>query len=498
MIDVNKRKAIYSLHQNGIGRRAIARQLQVSVNTVCTIIQQKGEMPNSLRSDTINLDLELLRSVYNKCDGYLQRVHEILTEEEEIAIAYSTLTKKVRELGLGRSKKERCDQVPDKPGEEMQHDTSEYIVKLDNKRTRVIASIIYLRYSKLRYLKFYRSFNRFKMKCFIHEALSYWEYVAYNCIIDNTNLARLRGTGKNAIIVPEMKEFAMQYGFQFICHEVKHSNRKAGNEKSFDTVTTNFFPGRKFTNLKDLNMQAFDWATVRMLKRPVAKSKLIPAKAFEYEKSYLNKIPTYITPPYLTYERKIDQYGYISFEGNYYWIPGTSRHDVKILRYCSKIEIYYKREKLISYELPCDEVKNKKYSPTGEPKPKYRPQFRKKPTTDEEKNLRALSSEVDEYLKFALTMKGRAKHNFIRQLYALHKKVTKLLFIKAVKRALKYRITEITTIERIIELLFRNEYYEMPSPTHNNEYCNREAYIEGRFTDNVDLSIYDKRMEEDG
>jgi hypothetical protein len=51
-----------------------------------------------------------------------------------------------------------------------------------------------------------------------------------------------------------MEEFASRYGFQFVCHEVKHSDRKAGNERSFFTVETNFFPGRTFESLEDLNV----------------------------------------------------------------------------------------------------------------------------------------------------------------------------------------------------------------------------------------------------
>jgi hypothetical protein len=63
--------------------------------------------------------------------------------------------------------------------------------------------ILYLRYSKRRYLKFYR----FQMKCFLHEALTCWGYAPRQCIIDNTNLARLRGTGAQAVIVPEMESW---------------------------------------------------------------------------------------------------------------------------------------------------------------------------------------------------------------------------------------------------------------------------------------------------
>ena len=82
-----------------------------------------------------------------------------------------------------------------------------------------------------------------------------------------------------------MEGFSKQYGFQFRCHEKGHANRKAGEERSFYTVETNFFPGRSFQSLEDLNRQAFQWATVRMYHRPVAKSGLIPAKAFEHERT---------------------------------------------------------------------------------------------------------------------------------------------------------------------------------------------------------------------
>ena len=130
-------------------------------------------------------------------------------------------------------------------------------------------------------------FNRFRMKCFLHEGLMFWGHAAPVCIIDNTNLARLRGTGKHAIMVPEMEVFANQYGFRFICHEKNHANRKAGEERSFWTVETNFFPGRRFESLEDMNQQAFQWATVRLEHRPVAKTRLIPAQAFEHERPYL-------------------------------------------------------------------------------------------------------------------------------------------------------------------------------------------------------------------
>jgi len=489
MIDVSKCKSIFCLYNEGMGIREISRRLRVSINTVSKIINQKGEPLNTIRRDKIDVDPELLRSLYTKCDGYVQRIHEILADEG-ILIGYSTLTRNIRELNLGQPKNGRCDQVPDEPGAEMQHDTSPYIKKIGTYRVKIIASLIYMRYAKVRYLKFYRSFNRFAMKCFIHEALSFWGYSASACIIDNTNLARLKGTGKNAVMAPEMKQFARQYGFEFICHEIRHSNRKAGNERSFYTVETNFFPGRSFETLEDMNRQAFEWATIRMPNRPVSKTKLIPAKAFEYEQSFLKKISAYITPPYLVHERGTDQYGYAALNGNFYWVPGKTRFDVKVLQFCDHVEIYHKRKKLAEYQLPPDGVKNKKFSPKGEPKSRYQPKNRKNPTADEEKILRSADPAVDRYLNFALTMKGKSRHGFVRQLYTLYKKIALSVFILTMERALKYRIKNMDVINNIIRLLLRQSNYDMPLPEIDEEFTSRQAYIDGRFTDEVDLSIY--------
>jgi len=497
MIEADKRKAIYYLHQEGMGIREISRHLNISVNTVNTIIDQAGEVPQKTRSDKIQIDTELVNRVYHQCDGRVQRTHEMLIEEHGIDIGYSTLSRIIRDLGFGKRRKKRCHQVPDEPGAEMQHDTSPYRVKFAHIPVLVQGSLLYFRYCKVRYLKFYRAFDRFKMKCFFHEALTFWRYVAPWCIIDNTNLARLSGTGKNAVINPEMAQFAKQYGFEFVCHEKGHANRKAGNERGFYTVETNFFPGREFTSLEDMNHQALEWATHRMANRPTTKTRLIPAKVFEYEKAYLKKLPAYVPAPYLVLTRGTDQYGYASVDGNFYWIPGTDRQDVKVLQYAEHLMIYRNRKLLGRYRIPADGVKHKRIAPEGQEKPPYKPKNRKKPTTKQENILRTAAKEIDEYLDFAIKNGVKQKHRFIRALYGLYRKIAIEVFIKTVSRALKYRITDIKTIERIATLQLTASHFQLPLPQIDQQLEKRAAYIEGCFADEVDLSVYDKITEDD-
>jgi len=227
MIEQDKRRAIFLLHEDGMSAREISRRLKISRNTVRAVIRHRGAAVRCARGEQVRIDPDLLRRLHRECGGFKQRMWEKLTEQEGIEVKYSTLTRILRKLGISKNRKTRCDRVPDRPGEEMQHDTTIYTVKLAEKPSKVVASVLYLRYSKRRYLKFYRRFNRFMMKCFFHEALTFWGYAAGVCVIDNTNLARLRGTGRDAVIVAEMEAFARQYGFKFLCHEKGHANRKA-------------------------------------------------------------------------------------------------------------------------------------------------------------------------------------------------------------------------------------------------------------------------------
>jgi len=84
MIDPDKRNAIYQLHREGVSLRKISRSLHISYNTVSRIVRQQGKMPHTQRKDRIHIDQDLLRRLYQQCDGWMQRIHEKLLEEEDI------------------------------------------------------------------------------------------------------------------------------------------------------------------------------------------------------------------------------------------------------------------------------------------------------------------------------------------------------------------------------------------------------------------------------
>jgi len=113
MIATDKRKAIFLLHQEGMEVREIVRRLGVSRNTVRGIIRQEGVRPPRVRTDKQRLDEELLRRLYQQCQGRIVRIHEKLVEEEGIPVRYPTLTRMLRDMGISTPPTTRCQRVPD-------------------------------------------------------------------------------------------------------------------------------------------------------------------------------------------------------------------------------------------------------------------------------------------------------------------------------------------------------------------------------------------------
>ena len=493
MTDEHIRQTVRTLYKAGKYKREIARLLKLDIKTVRRIIKSNDNKQKT-RKDKIQVDEQLLKKLYTDCNGYARRIYEKLTEEYSIDIAYSTVTQLVREHAL-RSQKQRALSFPDIPGAEMQHDTSPYNIIIGGRRTNVVCSGIYYRYSKMRYVMFFPRFRRYEMKCFFHKALIHFGYCAKICIIDNTNLAVLHGTGENAVFNQEMIAFARNYGFTWKAHRIKQSNRKAGKERNFLTLQTNFFPGRSFKSFEDLNEQAKDWAINRFANRPQSKSHLIPVQLFELEKPYLVKLPDFITPPYLTLHRKIDVYGYVAYDGNYFYTPDGCKGKAKIIVFEDHLDIYQKHEMKISHKLPPFGEKNKKITPEGMTGIFPEPNNRKKKYNDEEKHLREKGDICIRYLDFIKQIDIRTKGKFIRELYRLSKKITDEIFNEGLLRAIEYKITKIDSLERIFNHIIRADSSNLDIP-QAEEYENRKTYQEGKISTEADPETYKELMEE--
>ena len=168
-----------------------------------------------------------------------------------------------------------------------------------------------------------------------------------------------------------------------------------------------------------------------------------------------------------------------------------------MLQYADQLKIYHGRQVLGEYDLPPHGTKNETFYPRGHHKPSQQPKWRKKPSSYEEKKLRVIDNHVDAYLSFVKTQKGLQTHRLIRALYGLSQKLALALFTQTIQRAHKYRITDINTIERIAVLQMKDTSQLLPAVSVDENLAQRDSYLQGWITDEVDLSTYEKMIEDD-
>ena len=74
------RQAVRTLFEQGKKKKEIARFLRIDVKTVRNILDREPDTVEN-RSDKISIDHDELVNLHAECDGYVQGMHEILTEE---------------------------------------------------------------------------------------------------------------------------------------------------------------------------------------------------------------------------------------------------------------------------------------------------------------------------------------------------------------------------------------------------------------------------------
>lgn len=256
MIAEELRQAIRGLKDQGRPLREISRTLKVSRNTVRRVLRERERPETPAEHPRSQEIVALLPDIYRDCKGNAMRIGEILKEAHGIAIAYSTLTRLIREHTDLRTARKRSGIYTFGPGEEMQHDTSPHRLILGGKKVKAQCASLILAYCRMLFIAYYPRCTRFEAKAFLAAALQFFDGAARRCVIDNTSVILAGGSGANALIAPEMETFGELFGFAFLAHAIGHSDRKGRIERPFSYVENNFLAGRTFSDWADLNAQA--------------------------------------------------------------------------------------------------------------------------------------------------------------------------------------------------------------------------------------------------
>jgi transposase len=320
MLDQTTRSAILRLREEGHGTRAIARALGISRGAVKDVLEHgSAEVPSVERAEKAARHRDEIIDLFVRCKGNLVRVHEELVAGGA-AVSYPALTAFCRRHGIGHEPAKPAGQYHFAPGQEMQHDTSPHDVKLDGKLRRVQTASLVLCYSRMLFFQHYPRFTRFECKVFLTDALRYFGGACVVCMIDNTHVVVLSGTGKDMVPVPEMAAFAERFHFAFVAHEKGDANRSARVERPFDYIENNFHAGRDFTDWEHLNQEARAWCDkVNAKNRKHLHAS--PRELFAAEQAQLKPLPIWVPDVYALHQRIVDIEGFVNVHGNRYSAP---------------------------------------------------------------------------------------------------------------------------------------------------------------------------------
>lgn len=111
-------------------------------------------------------------------------------------------------------------------------------------------------------------------------------------------------------------------------------------ERPFRYVRQDFFEGRSFRNLDDLNRQLQDWLDTVANIRVHGTTGRVVAEAFAQERGALLALPALPFRSCLKLERRITRDGMVSVDGNLYSVPnGTARRGVEVQVLAREIRI---------------------------------------------------------------------------------------------------------------------------------------------------------------
>jgi len=467
MLDQALRTAILELHEKGHGIRPIARALGISRQTVRDVLASgSAQVPHLGRAEKAEPHREEILAQHALCKGNLVRVHEELLVRGA-QLSYSALTAFCRKHGIGYEPPEPAGRYVFQPGQEMQHDTSPHRATIGGKTRLVQSAALVLCYSHLLFFQLYPRFRRFECKLFLTEALQYVAGACEDCMIDNTHVVVLTGTGKNMVPAPEMAAFAERFHFTWKAHEVGDADRSGRVEAPMSFIENNFYAGRSFADFEDANRQAVAWCdqvNARFNRRWHASRR----ELFAAERPRLRPLPIWVPPVYELHHRIVDVEGYVNLHRNTYSVPyRLIGRQMEVRETKDRVEVYDGRRQVASHPRIVDVTDVRSTVPDHRP---ARGQGRSKrgPSVQEEQILK-IEPRLAEYAAALRRKVGGQGVLPLRRLLRMLRDYPREPFLTAVRIAQEYGLYDLERLERLVLRHVGRETFVLPSQEDDPE-----------------------------
>jgi len=352
---IHKIKALYN-DGKGLGKKAIARELGISRNTVrkylaideATVSAYLSETDRQKKLDEHRDYIVHLLETFPKLSAV--KVQRKLQEKcPDLALSPRSVrryVKQLRETVAGKPERYYQPILEHVPGEQCQVDPGELRGVLINGLETTIHFVVFvLSFSRLMYVALSR--KAIDTECFIrmHDAaFRYFGGVTEECVYDQTKLVVIKEEYRELSINARFHEYASHAGFRIHACEGYDPESKGKVEAGVKYVKGNALYGETFESWSALEHYMATWLDTLANQRVHATTGDVPQVRYEtLERKHMRRYlsPTVVHPNGQRLTRKADKTGLISFKANKYSVPWTyQRGHVGILPKGDELRIH--------------------------------------------------------------------------------------------------------------------------------------------------------------
>ena len=255
----------------------------------------------------------------------------------------------IRELRPRKKQKEAFLRLTRIMGEEAQVDWAHFSkIDFDGFQRPLVAFVMTLSYSRAIFIRFFVSQG---MSCFLrgHEyAFNWFQGVPRNCLYDNLKSVVLERVGSAIKFNPQFMDYATSRRFNPRVAAPARGNEKGRVERSIQYIRSNFFAGRSFKDIEDLNQQALQWCeTVSLSRQWQEDQSQSVGDALIKERALLLALSGDDYPCEDRKEVSVRKTPYITFDLNEYSVP---------FRYVQSVVTVFASENLITVMSGTEEI----------------------------------------------------------------------------------------------------------------------------------------------
>jgi len=333
------------LAQQGLTRRAIARALSVSRNTVRKILATHGKARMQPQTALAGPPERAPRS--KQIDDFKEKVTALLARHPEITAqrvleelraggfggGYTAVKEHVRRVRPPARPEPSWPTPVHGPGDMAESDWSPHTINFLNGQRAVVQVLNYILTWSRR--KSFLLYERCDLHALMDGHVATFERfggAAKVCKYDSQKPVVLSWEGQQPIYNPRFLAFATHYEFRPEACRRFHPNDKPKTERSFWEFEQSFLNGRSFRDLKDMRAQLAAWLAGTCDLRVHRKTRRTALDLFAEEREHLQPIPGHAYDTARVVYRVCSIDGFVSLDGNRYAVPYDHVTDILPVR----------------------------------------------------------------------------------------------------------------------------------------------------------------------